>query len=64
MAVTESIARVLCALETSLYPQTVLRKREAASKWGTIVEKTLEVPYWTAPMTLRNTPLVIRLQER
>ena len=30
MAVTESIAIVLCALETSLYPHTVLRKREAA----------------------------------
>jgi hypothetical protein len=25
---------------------------------------TREVPYCTAPMTLSNTPLVIRLQER
>jgi len=30
MAVTESIAMVLCALETSLYPHTVLCKHEAA----------------------------------
>src|SRR5262249_59989461 len=33
-----------------------------ASKWGTIVEKTLEGPYCPAPSTLRNTPLVLRLQ--
>src|SRR5881397_1368723 len=30
MAVTESIAMVLCALETYLYPHTVLCKHEAA----------------------------------
>ena len=30
MAVTESIRMVLCALETYLYPHTVLRKRQAA----------------------------------
>src|SRR5215510_16217866 len=30
MAVTESARKVLCALETYLYPHTVLRKREAA----------------------------------
>ncbi len=30
MAVPESIGMVLCALETSLYPHTVLRKRGAA----------------------------------
>jgi hypothetical protein len=32
MAVTESIDMVLCALETSLYPHTVLRKRAAAHR--------------------------------
>ena len=35
-----------------------------ASKCGTSLEKTFEVPYWTAPMTLSSTPLVIRLHER
>src|SRR6266568_8871285 len=34
------------------------------TKCGTILSKTLEVPYWTAPMTLSSTPLVTRLQER
>src|SRR6266699_6422200 len=29
-----------------------------------VLEKTLEVPYWTAPITLSNTPLVTWLQER
>jgi hypothetical protein len=33
MAVTESTRLVRCALETSLYPPTVLRKRQAA-RWG------------------------------
>ena len=28
------------------------------------LEKTFEVPYWTAPITLSNTPLVMRLHER
>jgi hypothetical protein len=39
MAVTESIRRVLCALETYLYPHTVLRKCQAA--------------HWCAPVRLR-----------
>jgi hypothetical protein len=39
MAVTESSRMVLCALETYLYPHTVLRKRQAAR--------------WCAPVRLR-----------
>jgi hypothetical protein len=39
VAVTESMRMVLCALETYLYPHTVLRKRQAA--------------HWCAPVRLR-----------
>jgi hypothetical protein len=39
-------------------------RNPAVSQWGTPLEKTCEVPYWTAPMTLRQTPLAMRLQLR
>src|SRR5262245_42745294 len=39
-------------------------RNPSVSKWGTTLEKTWEVPYWTAPMTLSTTPLVTRLPER
>src|SRR5262249_21990892 len=51
MAVTESIGMVLCALETSLYPHTVLRKEGAAHLCA---PGRLRVGGGAAPVNLRR----------